>query len=297
MKRLRTAAYVPNWSSVAGALEGVTRFFGLPLDTTDVMGLSGEAFVLRVPSGEGGLFDHRPHLEPNEAARYNLLGLRWEHAPTGGPEDARRAARKAIDAGSPAIVFGLFVPEYGLITGYDDRTRQFAVSTQLDEQGRLVLPYDRWPVAGSDRHGVLRVAGRAKIERDEALRQALSQASGLALTSVTALEAWAIALATGSPVAATGNAHAIQVTLTSRFRAASFLDRVGEEMRAGLAEASACYRAAGLAYSRLATLFPYPNGGEVNEPFLRQEAARLLRQSQAHEREASERIAAVRAAS
>jgi len=286
---LENVTYVPNWCSIAGALHGVARFYGIDYDDTDVMGLSGHAFALDVAPAPGQPFGAARAWVRGFPARYEPLGLEFEGVTSAETKTLHKAARKAIDHGSPAVANGLFLPEFGLIAGYDDGAKQFAVSTQLDEQGRRQLGYDRWP-DGPPRQ-VLWVKRSRPIARKQALETGLRQAAALAQAATAAYERWAQAMESHEPVAAANHAHLIQVVHTSRFRAANFAGRAADELGQDLAGAQDAYRAAGLELSRLGTLFPYPNGGEIDDEFLRTQAARVLRRVAELEARAAQALA------
>ena len=272
---LENVTYVPNWCSIAGALQGATRFHGLEYDDTDVMGLSGHAFALDIAPVPGQSFGANREWVRGFPARYVPLGLEFEGVTSTEAKTLHQAARKAIDRGSPALASGLFLPEFGLVAGYDDGAKQFAVSTQLDEQGRQHLGFDRWP-DGPPRQ-VVWVNRRRGMNRRDAVEAALHQAAALADAATAAYECWAAAMESGEPVVAANHAHLIQVVHTSRFRAAAFAGRASAETGRDLSDVQEAYRAAGIELSRLGTLFPYPNGGEIDDEFLRAQAARVLR--------------------
>lgn len=286
---LDDVTYVPNWCSIAGALQGVTHYYGLDYDDTDVMGLSGHAFALDVAPVPGQPFGSAREWVRGFPARYVPLGLEFEGVTSAESKTLHQAARKAIDRGSPALASGLFLPEFGLIAGYDDGAKQFAVSTQLDEQGRRHLGFERWP-DGPPRQ-VVWVNRRRAMKRQEAVGAALHQAAALADAATTAYERWAAAMESGQPVVAANHAHLIQVVHTSRFRAAAFAGRAGAEIGRDLSTVQEAYRAAGIELSRLGTLFPYPNGGEVDDEFLRMQAARVLRRVAEQEARAAQGLA------
>ncbi len=57
-----------------------------------------------------------------------------------------------------------------------------------------------------------------------------------------------------------------------------------EKLKREIDEAAAAYDAVALAFSRMATLFPYPSGGEVESRGTRMAAAAALREAEAQER-------------
>ena len=121
-------SYFSYLAAVAGALQA----HGEEVDPVWLMGASGWAFRIIVektlcPSAMS-IFDWAsllPEAVRNAGWDCTQISRLWH-------EDAWREQRRAeaqaaiiasIDAGTPAIVWDLLLPEWGLITGYDDGAR------------------------------------------------------------------------------------------------------------------------------------------------------------------------------
>jgi hypothetical protein len=84
----------------------------------------------------------------------------------------------------------------------------------------------------------------------------------------------------------------MQALGAARFEASRFWSTVAAE-DARLVAVAEAYRREALLLSRLATLYPYPAGGDVGNPNLRRLAGGMLRQATDVEREAVARLRAV----
>lgn len=317
MPRLIAAAYPLRWTSAVGALEGVLRAIGLAADPVDVSVLSGHAFRFALTSTpEGELGADGPNHFPAAGALplYAGLGLRFAaiEAAADDRDFAKRRAqtlkqtRKCLDRGRPAILFGLHLPEFGIARGVirgsdgDDLIAATAVSPQYGER----IPAAQWPAPG--RPLPIRaflpekpVAADRDRALERALRFALAYAHGgerdgppgadPAHAGPAAFERWIALLEGSAPISPHGQAYCIQALQAGRTDAAALL-RAESARRpplvAPLAAAAAAYRDEVLELSRLATLFPYPNGGDVLSSGTRKAGAAAVRRAFAAEQAA-----------
>ncbi|HWO94689.1 MAG TPA: hypothetical protein VNL92_07990, partial [Dehalococcoidia bacterium] len=240
---MRDVAYVANWLSEVGALGGVARFLDASLpQPPDLTALSGHAFQLVVREGPEGLFPIAAPAGPSYAravAQYSVLGLRgriYEVRPEdrASRDEALRAVRRSIDRKRPVIAFGLHIPEFGIIRGYDDDRAQLIVSTLTTEQHGPALPLALWPAPNTKEAIPIVVVDRERRIRTEVAEQeALAFAvreyeaktgAGELAVGAAGYECWISAL--GSERAALhgrGHAHAVQKLLAARREAAQFL--------------------------------------------------------------------------
>ena len=152
---LAGASYVYNWTSIAGALEGVLRYLGHGYGTAYLMGITGHAFRLDVSAGDPPIGPEGPlSIDFQVAASiYSRLGRSFTLlSASKGDRDYQKVRqqtleeiKRSIDRGVPAIAFDLFLPEFGVVKGYDDGRHALLVDTVLTPQTGEVLPYDRWP--------------------------------------------------------------------------------------------------------------------------------------------------------
>ena len=313
---IEQAEFVPNWTSIVGALEGALRATGQDFSTAHLMGVTGHAFRLNVietpeglPGPSGPLtidFDRTMSLYRSSTGR-RFERLQFDRAAPDFDrrlDEVRRRIMRSIDAGVPVIAFDLFLAEYGLITGYDDRDRVWVADTMMTAQVGQVLPWARWPSTSPDRYEVLLIGPLEKGGRpspsapQDAIAfaveyaeqgEAVSENVGAAHQGLSAYERWITAFEGDEQVHPFGNAYTAQVVQSARGVAGRFLEGIAVEHPSAteaLKAAAATYRRETLALSRLTTLFPYPQGGEPGHPAVRAEAARYLRAALEHEREA-----------
>lgn len=317
---LAGAEPVENWTSLAGALHGVLRFLGEPVTRPWVMGVCGCAFRLALPARDGVVAAGpiEAAFDPQRiAALAGNLGWTVEiiAAQPGEREYAKRRAavigrvRKSIDRGRPAVVYGLHLPRFGVVKGYDDRAGVWFVGSLLSSQYGEALPLERWPVP-ERAEPVLALFLDNRVTRDP--RRAVLAALRYALTYATegepgdptgaahgraAYRRWQEAFARGAPLAPAGNTLLVHQLQAARRDAAAFLRaeaaRLLPAAAPALHRAAAAYDAEALALSRLVTLFPFPSGGDPDNLAARLSAAAALREAQAHEEEA---LGALRAA-
>ena len=312
-KLLGGVEIVTNWTSLAGAVEGALRSLGEPVTAAWVMGVSGLAFRLTLPTAGDELA--APGAEAaidleRAAGLFRNLGRKVEVATArpGGRDydkcrgEAIKRVRKSIDRGIPAVVYDLHLPQFGLVKGYDDRAGVWYVSTMMSGQYGETLPLTRWPVP--ERHGpiiALLLGDRVRVDPRRAVLDALRFAvtyaeqgdagdgSG-AVHGLAAYARWQEAFTRGEPISAPGNATLVQVLQSARRDATAFLradaSRLLPEAAPVLAQAAAAYDAEVLALSRMMTMFPFPSGGDPHSAASRIVAAGALREALIHEQAA-----------
>jgi hypothetical protein len=312
-----------NWSSLAGALEGVLRSLGLTLSRERVMGLSGHAFRLAIATGPQGLAAGQEPVCPVSSrglALYENLGVRWQQL---GVEESnsdydqlRRRAINAItrslDHRRPVVASGLQGPDFGIVKGYDDRAQVFYVSTAVSSQYGEMLPLAQWPAPGSGRSFEILLAGdRRRVDARQAEMAALRfavdyaehgdpDAVAGAASGLQAYALWLTGFEETGRLDRFGNCRVLQRVQAARRDAALFvrdlLTVYSPPMQRALAAAVSAYEQEALAFSRLATLFPFPNGGSTDSPALLALGAAGLRAALAHERTAIDALKAALAA-
>ncbi len=302
----------PNWTSAAGALEGVLAHLGSPLPRHAIMGLTGHAWhfclgsrggVTALPSGPTDL-DWAAMVQ-----RYARTGVRWQRFDERG--EARHTAAIAwaiahLDAGRPLIGWDFHLHEHAIIYGYSQERAGFLVQDILTEEVGPFVPWAAWP---SSLGAIELFAPLDAVEVDpiEAVAGALATALDCFAGTdgpadgqprgTAGIAAWAEALETDAEVDRAGNAYTLTVLQAARMDGAAFLADVGSALP-GLAvplrAAEEALREQVKALAPLVTLFPFPTGGHgnVNNPGLRRAAAMALRRVAQHERTAADAIAA-----
>lgn len=313
-RRLLAAQFAPNWSSLIGAFHGALEALGDDPDPDWLMAVSGHAFRIAFSRSDEGLvanetwlaIDHRASLPLYEGMGRAIDLLQTSASDSGFAETKARTVssiEKSIDGGAPVVAAGLHTREFGIIRGYNRVSRSFYVSTISQEQTGEAMPIATWPPAPERELTVFLIGKRKKVRPPEAIRAALEFAcrhaevgeaagNGGVLHGFKAFDDWARGLAAGQPLNTAAHAHNIQVVLSARRHAADFLQRYAEKTPVAglLVQAAAAYREEVLAWTRLASLFPYPGVGEIEGAAARLEGSRYLLQALVHERIAVERL-------
>jgi hypothetical protein len=310
------ARLAPNWTSAAGALEGILDGLDQPLPRHAVMGLTGHAFhaclatrggVVALPGGPSDL-DWGAMVE-----RYARTGFAWERcaATLGEARPDTKAAAIAwaishLDAGRPLIGWDFHLHEWAVVYGYDRARGGFLVDDVLTPEVGPFAPWEAWPSALGQIE-LFAPGEPAEVDPVEAVGEALQSAlDGFAgrdgpadgqPRGTAALEAWAAALEGETEVDRAGNAYMLVVTQAARLDGAAFLADVAAAiplLAEPLTAAERALRDEAATLAPLITLFPFPSGGHGNvaNPGLRRTAAVALRHAAAHERLAAEHIGA-----
>ena len=306
----------PNWTTAAGALEGVLAAEGLELPRHAVMGLTGHAWHLCLASeGDVTALPSGPHdLDWGAMVeRYARTGLAWERLgrrARGGElavarDEAIAWARERLDAGVPLIGFDLQIHEFAIVRGYSVERGGFLVESAVSEEMGGFAPWSDWPTPSIGIVELFAPVGPSDPDPEEAVVGALQTAVELLSggggesahpRGTAALEAWADAFEGTGEIDRAGNAYTLAVLQAARTDGAAFLGDLAEAVP-GLAIPLIHAQRAVLdltqALSPLLTLFPFPAGGHgsVSNPGLREAAANALRRAAAHERRAAASIA------
>ena len=306
----------PNWTTAAGALEGVLTAEGLELPRHAVMGLTGHAWHLCLASeGDVTALPSGPHdLDWGAMVeRYARTGLAWERLGRRARgvelavarDEAIAWARERLDAGVPLIGFDLQIHEFAIVRGYSVERGGFLVESAVSEEMGGFAPWSDWPTPSIGIVELFAPVGPSDPDPEEAVVGALQTAVELMSggggasahpRGTAALEAWADAFEGTGEIDRAGNAYTLAVLQAARTDGAAFLGDLAEAVP-GLAipliHAQRAVLDVTQALSPLLTLFPFPAGGHgsVSNPGLREAAANALRRAAAHERRAAASIA------
>lgn len=317
MTALQGLKLAPNWTSAAGALEGILQYLGAPLPRHAIMGLTGHAWhtciathggVTALPSGPADLDWDRM------VRRYARTGFTWERfgadLPAGGDWSAMRAAAvdwamAHLDAGRPLIGWDFHLHEHAIVYGYDRARGGFLVEDVLSAAVGPICPWRDWPSA-IGRIELLAPTSALEPDPVEAVADALHTAlecfagrdgAGDGQPRGTAgIDAWAGVMDGDAEVDRAGNAYTLAVLQAARMDGADFLADLAQalpDLAAPLRAAERAIRDEALALAPLITLFPFPSGGHGNvaNAGLRRGAAMALRRAAQHERVAALAIA------
>ncbi len=314
------ARMASNWTTAAGALEGILHYLGMPLPRYAIMGLTGHAWhaclgrredVVALPSGPVSL-DWEAMVE-----RYARTGVRWERfggelPPGESTDEIRQAAVEwaiaRLDAGRPLIGWDFHLHEFGVVFDYSRAEKAFYVDSVLREEVGPIAHWRDWPSEATRRIELFAPAEAFEPDPLEtviaALETAIAFLSGETgmddedVRGTAALEAWADALDGSTEVDRPGNAYNLAVLQAARLDGADFLASLAEnipELAEEIGAAERAIRDETKALAPLLTLFPFPTGGHgnVQNPGLREAAANALRKAAQHERTAQERLETV----
>lgn len=301
----------PNWTSAAGALEGILAHLGQPLPRHAIMGLTGHAwhFCLGTRAGVAALPSGPSDLDwAAMVSRYERTGVRWQRFDHHGEGQHAAAIAWAIahlDAGRPLIGWDFHLHEHAIVYGYSPGRAGFFVHDILTEEVGPFVPWEAWP-SGLGAIELFAPLGPLDVDPIEAVAGALETAlecfagaDGPAdgqPRGTAGIATWAELLEGDAEVDRAGNAYTLAVLQAARMDGAAFLADVAEalpELAGPLAAAAEAIRDQVKALAPLVTLFPFPTGGHgnVNNPGLRRAAAMALRRAAQHERTAAGAIA------
>jgi hypothetical protein len=314
---LPTADYASHWTSMAGALAGTLRSLGGTLTAADVNSRSGHAFRFAVAPSlteDGAIGADGPNrfaVAP-VADLYASLGWRLSTIERDSSsadfarvrQQALTGLRASTAAGRAAIVYGVQLPEFGIVRAVE--ADALLVSTAVSTQFGQRVPLHQWPAPGNAlplRVFLLDERTRETLALGPLLRFVIAYARngdpptdvGVrgAATGFAAFERWIALLEGEARIAASGHAYCLQTLQQARHEASAFLRAAGAGTAVDrpLRAAAVAYTAESVALAQLITLFPYPNGGDVVSPGSRHIAALYARRVYDAEREAVGHIA------
>lgn len=304
-QKMKKDDWTKTWTSAAAAIHGAIKYTDKKhLDLVDVMGLTGHAFRINIDPKEINAAGPTA-LPGGYITRKNLCNLGFTSnlgdAEVPVPPDKLvqtiALIQESIDRGIPAIVFDLFIPEFGLIYGYDDEEKVFHAKDS-SKDGKVT--YEEF----ADARGVLyttTVGESLPHSKYEMLRMSLDTIldhahgrewqhifEGKFVIGLKAYDAW-IDVMEKRCADANGNAFNIQVVSDAREFAAKFLHNltikwngtniVERGVRKFAGEAAKHYEEVALAFTELRELFPFPHGGDPSKKENAERAIELLKKA------------------
>ncbi len=246
--------YQKSWISFAAAFAGAFQALSLDVDVVDVAGYTGYAFLVNVfgeetcPSGPTALNVWNKVVDSCEWFGWNLEQIKDKQSYPSAPdivttEDRERATslfeqiRNAIDAHDhPVVLWGIPVPEFGIVNGYDRDT--YLVSTFRERMNQVDSPiqFDALQAPGGFHAIIIGEPNGEKLVRHDkdAIAQAMKFARGedVAQEGYTAgpeaFTAWARVLRVSSHTQRHyhGNSYVASHTMDQRAIASQFLLRI-----------------------------------------------------------------------
>ena len=311
--------YLPCWLSYTGAIAGSLRALGVTCDPVDVGGRSGYAFLINVakgvtcPSGPTALpletwkqihegteslgiameFYEYPHSYPAE-----------EDKPT--PQELEivknlfeKIKREIDERDKPVILWGLVLPEYGIVKGYEGNSYITSTFRSLINQPEDPIPFHDLKAPGC----IDAFFFRDKVEQEAPMsdREALERAISFASANVpilsnyvggpAALDDWANVLETLPEEKQNyhGNSYVGACVCEGRLMSAEFLRRLAknypEEQSKHLQKAAECCEKGAELMKEFTQVFPFKHEGEMKLKD-RKKGAEILRKVKPFEEEA-----------
>ena len=315
----KKAVYQPCWLSYTGAMAGSLKALGVNCDIVDVGGYSGYAFLINVskgitcPSGPTALGAvWRQIHKATESLGWTLERyagssrcypeVEGKHAPN-EIELARKLFEKVKqeigNRDMPVILWGLVVPEYGIVTGYKRESYLTSTFRHLTNQSEdPILFYDLHAPGGLEAFFF-----RNKIKTDQTLlgREALERAVRFAeaetptldnyVSGPEAFDEWADVLENLPEEKQNyhGNSYVAACVCEELAISGEFLKRLASKHPGKNSEhllaAAECYAKGAQLMEEFTRIFPFKFQGEMKTKN-RKRAAQLLRKVKPFEEEA-----------
>jgi len=311
--------YQPCWISYFGAVAGCLKALGTDCDVVDVGGHSGYAFLINVakgvtcPSGPTAFPEKtwKQIRDATEELGWTIETLAYEGSypeKEGAPTSKEiEKAQKIFDKikqeidekDRPVVLWGLAVPEYGIVKGYEGNSYIVSTFRRLTGQPENpILFYDLKAPGCLDT-----LFFRNKVKRQDetvdkgALRRAINFASAKVpilnnyAAGPTALDEWANVLETLPEEKQNyhGNSYVGACYCESREVCAQFLKRLAKKylgkQSKHLQKAAECYERGWKLMTEFTQLFPFKFQGDMSLVD-RKKGAELLRKVKPNEEEA-----------
>jgi hypothetical protein len=291
--------YHPAWLTWVASATTCLRALGVECDQADVAGFSGYAFHLGIheeicPSGptllEWGRLSRGAHSLGRATVELRCPDTTRPSLPR---QEACRAAfdlvQHEVEAGRPSVLWGTYVPEFGVVVGIDDESYHVKTFREVLRQEQPPIRYDQTETPGGVYVlGFPAVAQYGELERDleailEAIRLWERPAYGRYRFGADGYDAWIEALEAGRAERFGCGYNAACYAEGRRF-ACQFLGRLSARRpRAAdlLRHAAEFYGEAAEAMGRLSELFPFSHEeqGPITAAARIEEAAGLLAQA------------------
>jgi DNA-binding HxlR family transcriptional regulator len=313
------AVYQPCWLSYTGAMAGALRSLGATCDTVDVGGYSGYAFLINV--AKGMTCPSGPTALPLETWRRihrgtEVLGWTLDHYeyPASYPKENGHPTPEEMEVAQklftkikqeidqhdrPVVLWGLVVPEYGIVNGYEGNAYLVSTFRSLGKQPETPIPFHDLKAPGCIDAFFFRnlVTADAKTKTQEAVQRAVRFATADVpildnyVAGPPALEEWARVLETVPAEKQNyhGNSYVGVCVAEGRAMASEFLERLAAKTagRQGkhLSNAGHSYAQGARLMEQFAKIFPFKFEGPM-PPDARKQGAKLLRKTKRFEEDA-----------
>jgi RNA polymerase sigma factor (sigma-70 family) len=297
-----------SWTSSAACMQIVLEYKEMVFSLLDIMGYTSLAF--RINIFDGSINVAGPHIYDwrdihtrglsNLGIQVRCFGSSVNRDQT--PDaiiEALQFIHRNIDSGHPVMTWDMFIPEFGLIYGYDDHNKVLHAMDTNNLNGKKTVPYSHLSLGLFDDLYLMEVIGYTPVDENEGLIRALEMilehayqqenydyavSSDLTSTSIRAdisfitsigsingLAAYDVWIRTfeNRQVEVLGNAYNTEIISEAREYAAQFLLKIANTASkvtlANLAQvASAHYQKVADSFIIMRQMFPFPSGGNPN---------------------------------
>jgi RNA polymerase sigma factor (sigma-70 family) len=319
------------WTTAAAGICGLLEYTDRPLTIPMVMGLTGFGFRINIIPETVGiagptLFDFGPVISRSlEAVGYQAAYVSDQSRPLTAnanfqlmAEEEKTAEARlkrqlsdlvpraldfihhSVDNGHPVLVWDLYFPEFALIYGYDDESRQFLAGDCSTVYETDTVPYDHLSRGTLGMLFVLSARSSFAVDNRTMFRNAIGTSlrhyreqehyAEQCVNGLAGYDVWIDALQ-GGRVEPISNSYNVFLISDARHNAALFFEAVGggafggydgSESIAQLAQvAASLYGSMREPFDRLCAMFPFlvdfdVRGGNPNDPATAEEAIRLL---------------------
>jgi DNA-binding HxlR family transcriptional regulator len=301
--------YLPCWLSYTGAMAGALRALGIDCDIADVGGYSGYSFIINVAKGVTCLSGPTalPPETWNEIKKgTESLGYTVEQFvyPAGYPAEEGKPTPEEIEIAKkmfekikqeidtkdrPVVVWGLAIPEYGIVKGYEGNTYLTSTYRSLAKQPETPILYYDLKAPGCLEAIFFKnpTKPNPKTTDKEALKRAINfTAQPHTLNNYVggpaALEEWANVLEKQPEEQQNylGNSYVAACTWESRCMNTEFLKRLANRHKGKqtqhLQKAAETYQKSAALMKEFTTIFPFKPQGQMKLQD-RKNAANILR--------------------
>ena len=313
--------YQPCWISYLGAVSGSLKSLGKDYDVTDVGGYSGWSFLINVSKGvtcPSGPTAHRAYKDILKGTQSLGFELGGHDDPPCIPakegevtEEERERFRKyfeivkkeIIEKDRPIVLWGIPVPEYGIVYGFKDDSYIVSTFRHLNNITEIPIPYDKLAAPGGLHH--FSFGKELDIDQEIVDKEAIERAVKLTkggpeitnenyVAGTEAFTEWARVLKNDEIKIGGhnyhGNSYVAYCALEGRDTAVEFLKRLskrysGKPQSNYLEKAANAFTKTRDLLKEFVGIFPFAFEGDISKE-KRTKGSELLKQAVPHELEA-----------
>ncbi|MFX0083956.1 MAG: ArsR/SmtB family transcription factor [Candidatus Hodarchaeota archaeon] len=250
--------FQPCWISYLGAVSGILKSLGKNSSIIDVGGYSGWSFLVNVskentcPSGPTAHRAYDDILKGTQTLGFEIGWgyIDWNEGEEYTPEAQKKRAKKLFNSfkkefdenQKPVVLWGIPVPEYGIVYGYKDDYYLVSTFRHLQGQPDTPIPYDKLEAPGALHYFSFgsEININPEIRDKEAIERAINMAKGETyshedyIAGPEAFVEWAKVLQTGikeEELIYHGNSYVANCALEGKDTAIEFLKRIAKRYK------------------------------------------------------------------